>query len=85
MQTPQPGKWVCLSYDVKKTQDASKVANKLNGTPIPAADLRQRENYTWKRRTEASQKKGLSEKRPSSCVTAPVTVGDPLGHPCGNF
>ncbi|EHU82592.1 hypothetical protein ECDEC3F_0453 [Escherichia coli DEC3F] len=30
---------MCLSYDVKKTQGASIVANKLYGTPIPAADF----------------------------------------------
>ncbi|MDV2812588.1 hypothetical protein, partial [Klebsiella pneumoniae] len=38
--------------------------------------LRQRENYTWKRRKEASQKKGLFAERASSCVIAPVAFGD---------
>ncbi|HGS7076373.1 TPA: hypothetical protein ACMEXF_005047, partial [Klebsiella pneumoniae] len=43
--------------------------------------LRQRENYTWKRRREASQKKGLFAERASSCVIAPVAFGDTVGHP----
>lgn len=47
--------------------------------------LRQRENYTWKRRKEASQKKGLNAERSSSCVTAPVAFGNAICHPCGDF
>ncbi|WP_227537835.1 hypothetical protein, partial [Klebsiella variicola] len=43
--------------------------------------LRQRQNYTWKRRREASQKKGLFAERASSCVIAPVAFGDTVSHP----
>ncbi|OUI35384.1 hypothetical protein AZZ75_003662, partial [Klebsiella pneumoniae] len=47
--------------------------------------LRQRENYTWKRRREASQKKGLFAERASSCVIAPVAFSDTVSHPPGDF
>ncbi len=47
--------------------------------------LRQRENYTWKRPEEASQEKAVFAGRTSSCVTAPVTVGNAGNHPGGDF
>lgn len=47
--------------------------------------LRQRENYTRERPEEASQEKAVFAGRTSSCVTAPVTVGDAGSHPGGDF
>jgi len=72
--TPQPGKWVCLSHDIKKTRLARVVsplsyAERQFRLPI----LWQPENYTWKRRKEASQKKGHFADGAISCVTTPVT------------
>jgi len=47
--------------------------------------LRQQKNYIWKRRTEASQKKGLFAERASSCVMNLIAFSNSSGHPCSDF
>jgi hypothetical protein len=84
MNTPQPGKWVCLSYDEKRRLarlvSPLSFAERQFRLPI----LRQRENYT-ETATGSKPEKAECIELASSCIASLTTGADTISHPCADL